>query len=463
MDTKSLLSTIEEYCRRTRTAESTFGRHAVNDGKLVSRLRQNSAVTTKTIQRVQDFIVRGGTRMQHAIAPSRPTTNQSAHSRPALEAEQNFRFFDNRQKYLMFVNTCSEKWVVASRIGQELANLRPRPPALRLFDAGIGDGTVLTRVMRSMHQRHPHTPFYVVGKEISLEDVRLALEKMPDRFHEHPSTALVITNLNYADAPWLAPSSVTAAASLTWHEVALTGNSSAEFEEQITELQPFLARNWRARASRKTGNPIYEKPTVLVLYRQDQRFLLDSILPRRGQPVADYDLVIASQPYRARASVAFKAGKVIAPLARALGSGGRLIGIHSIGGDPGLELVRKIWPDEEPFATNRHELLKATRDELGKAARNLHFHALPEERARFRYDMHTLPNEIAETGSSIGTSTLMAAWNAATYVAQIEDQRLKEAMTGSAYLEATAAVLQAHDGLWFNDESFVISRSRDPG
>ena len=25
-----------------------------------------------------------------------------------------FRFYDNRQKYLMFVNTCSEKWVVAN-------------------------------------------------------------------------------------------------------------------------------------------------------------------------------------------------------------------------------------------------------------------------------------------------------------------------------------------------------------
>ena len=27
-----------------------------------------------------------------------------------------------------------------------------------------------------------YMPFYIVGKEISLEDVRLALEKMPDRF-----------------------------------------------------------------------------------------------------------------------------------------------------------------------------------------------------------------------------------------------------------------------------------------
>src|SRR6202040_3001660 len=108
------------------------------------------------------------------------------------DPQRNFRFFDNRQKYLLFVHTCSEKWVVASRVTLELANVHPRPPALRVFDAGVGDGTVLLRVLRAMHDRFPHTPFYVVGKEISLEDVRLALQKMSDRFQEHPATVLVL-------------------------------------------------------------------------------------------------------------------------------------------------------------------------------------------------------------------------------------------------------------------------------
>ncbi len=109
-------------------------------------------------------------------SPSAPDVDPSA---------QNFRFYDNRQKYLMFVNTCSEKWVVADRISQELDQLHPRPPALRIFDAGVGDGTVLARVMRQMHLRFEKYPFYIVGKEISLEDVRLTLEKLPDRLFEH--------------------------------------------------------------------------------------------------------------------------------------------------------------------------------------------------------------------------------------------------------------------------------------
>ena len=71
--------------------------------------------------------------------------------------------------------------------------------------------------------------------------------------------------------------------------------------------------------------------------------------------------------------------------------------------------------------------------------------------------MHTLPTEI---NPSIGTSTLFAAWNAAIYVAQIEERRLSDALGDPKYVEATQEVLERNNGLWFNDESYVISRDR---
>ncbi len=374
------------------------------------------------------------------------------------DPQRNFRFFDNRQKYLLFVNTCSEKWVIAHRVTLELANIHPRPPAVRVFDAGVGDGSVLARVMRAMHDRFPTMPFYVVGKEISLEDIRLTLQKMADRFFEHPATVLVLTNLAYADAPWLAVKSLTAASSLVWHELPLAGNSAHRFEQQIGDLEPFLAENWKAGVSPKTGNPVYERPVVIVIYREDHKFLLDPIIPRAGGTIANYDLVMASQPYRARSSLDFKAKRVIAPLARALGPGGRLLGIHSFGQDPGMEIIRKIWPGDNPFTTDRHQVLKAVKDELGPAGRDLNFNAYADNRSIFRYEMHTLPSEVS---GSIGTSTLFAAWNAAIYVAQVEDDRLDVVVNDGRYLQATREVLQQHGGLWFNDESYVISRRRD--
>ena len=143
-----------------------------------------------------------------ALPLVKPPAPPVASGQAGDDPQRNFRFFDNRQKYLLFVNTCSEKWEIAHRVGMELANIHPRPPAVRVFDAGVGDGTVLARVMRTMHDRFPTMPFYVVGKEISLEDIRLTLHKMADRFVEHPSSVLVLTNLAYSEAPWLAVKSL---------------------------------------------------------------------------------------------------------------------------------------------------------------------------------------------------------------------------------------------------------------
>ena len=90
-----------------------------------------------------------------------------------------FRFFDNREKYLLFVTTTSEKAVVAARIGNELDFLKPTPPALRVFDAGTGNGVVLANVLRHLHRRMPTVPLVVVGKEVWMEDARLTLSRCP--------------------------------------------------------------------------------------------------------------------------------------------------------------------------------------------------------------------------------------------------------------------------------------------
>ena len=367
-----------------------------------------------------------------------------------------FRFYDNRQKYLAFITVSNEKWAIARRAAGELALLQPTPPALRLFDAGMGDGTVITRLMRSAHRRFPTVPVCVVAKEISLEDVRLGLEKLPDRLFEHPATVFVVTNLNYTEAPRLRPRDEARAGRLDWQEVGLTGTTADEYAQQIEDLGSVLANGWQTTPSPKTGNPLVVRPTGLVLYRQDHKFLLDTVIPTpRGGTAGQYDLILASQPWRARMGADFKVQKVLAPLARSLAPGGRLLAIQSHGHDPGLEIIQQLWPDEQPFQVSRHQLLAALRRELADEARNYELSDLPDEQAIIRYQMHTLPSEICDR---IGTSTLFAAWNAAIYVNQIEEERLDAVVTTGAYLEATQRVLQKYGGLWFNDEAFVVVR-----
>jgi hypothetical protein len=366
-----------------------------------------------------------------------------------------FRFYDNRQKYLAFVNTCNEKQKVADRAADELREIRPSPPALRLFDAGMGDATVLARLMRSAHASWPNVPQMVVAKEISREDVRLGLEKMPDRFLEHPTTVLVVTNLQYADAPALRPRAGEDLTRLNWQVLRLKGDSSHDYARQIDGLSAVLDYGWATRPSEASGNPVYVRPSVLVIYREDHAFMLDGVIPRPESPPVEYDFILASQPWRARMSAQFKVGKVLLPLTRRLAQRGRLLVIQSRGDDPGLEIVRALWPGEAPFQVDRHRLLSELATALDADASKYSLPDPPDSESIFRYEMHTLP---AEVGDRIGTSMLFAAWNAAIYVNQIEDERLGAVVGNGTYLPATQAVLRKHGGLWFNDESFVVSR-----
>ena len=466
MSKDQLLTAVIEFCKEYKMAESTFGRKAVNDGKFVSRLRTGARVTPETFEKVKKFINSSGNvksieidnQNLHVLPKEDNVDDKNIFDEKSKSKKKNFRFFDNRQKYLLFVSTCSEKEVISKRIGMELGHIKPKPPAIRIFDAGMGDGTVLAGVMREMHHRYPTMPFYISGKEISLEDVRICLSKMSDRLFEHPASVLVFTNLFYSEAPWLKPKSMASSNSMVWKEVALQGGSSHEFAEQLNELRGFLDENWQAGHSPKTGNPIYERPTVLIIYREDHKFLLSDVIPKQDIKKADYDLVLASQPYRLRVSSEVKSRNVLLPLVKSLGRGGRLIGIHSSGDDPGHQILKEIWPNDNPFVSDRHSLLKAVKNELGSDARHYNIKANSDNRSIFKYTMHSLPSELE---ASIGTSTLFAAWNAATYVGQIDEQRLETAMRSVDYLSITQKALKKYGGLWFNDESYTISRKND--
>ena len=210
-------------------------------------------------------------------------------------------------------NTCSSS-PPAARSGRSPTGWRWNWPtstrvrrACGIFDAGIGDGTVLTRVMRATHSRFPTIPLYVVGKEISLEDVRLALEKMPDRFYEHPATVLVITNMYYSEAPWLTP------------QLGDRGDEPRVARGQPSRLLLARVRGADHRApavprrelARQGGQERQSDLREAGRARASIATTTSSCSTRCGRGGArrraDYDLVIASQPYRARATVEFKA------------------------------------------------------------------------------------------------------------------------------------------------------------
>src|SRR5450631_4065502 len=93
-----ILGEIRDFCRATQTAESTFGRLVVNDGKLVSRLRDGAKITTGTLDKVRAYLTEHRTASpsaQSAAQPAARPVNGSAVTQPI--APPGFRFFDNRQ------------------------------------------------------------------------------------------------------------------------------------------------------------------------------------------------------------------------------------------------------------------------------------------------------------------------------------------------------------------------------
>src|ERR1700756_5989041 len=106
MKNDEILAQISEFCRNSDMAESTFGRRAVNDGKLVHRLREGKRITIDTLDRIQAYIA--------ASTPGGVPPPRGLEVPPEKrDPRGNFRFFENREKSLLFVPTSGEKRVIA--------------------------------------------------------------------------------------------------------------------------------------------------------------------------------------------------------------------------------------------------------------------------------------------------------------------------------------------------------------
>ena len=364
----------------------------------------------------------------------------------------NFRFFDSRQKYLLFVTTTNEKNIIAEKISTQIKKIKPKKPSLNILDAGLGDGTLLMSVLRNCHREFPTIPFLVYGKEISMEDVRLSIEKLPDRFMEHPNMIFVASNLYYSEIASLNSSNSVKQQHIKWDILKLKGNSSFEFNQQLSQLDTMLQNNWQVERHPTSGNPTYKLPSVLIIYRKDHEFSLDHIIPKQDGAKNYFDLIIASQPYRSRISVQKKVDYVVKPMIQALASKGRLILVHASGNDPSMKIIKKVWPDENPFPSLSSDITAYLIRILNKnILRKLKLHS-PEI---FRYNLRALPNEI-ENG--IATSLIFSSWNAATYVCQINNENVMEAEQDGQYVHHIQKTIKKYGGIWFNDELLVIEQ-----
>ncbi len=459
-DIAALVKEVREFCDRYGIAESTFGRHAVNDGKLVNRIANGSWIEEETSRRMQEFMARverGEVVLRGR--PKRKISDSNAEKMAELISRESsvrtpgsFAFHEQRQRFHVFANTTNESWVVADRVSAELADIAPGRDGFRLLYTPMDNGIILTRTLRALHALHPDVPVLVTMKGRGLEDLRNTMGRLVDRLAEHPLSVFAMTNMYLREAVDLTKRSDDSPASLVWRDKALGGNRTYDFQGQVADLYGELSREWLIHQGRNL-QPVYAVPSVVTIYRADRAKALKRILPKPGDAALRYDYALLNHPYLHSHTMTFRLDHVLRPVFDRLADGGRMTVIQGLGQDPAHEIVSRLWPDQAPVPS-RYDVIREFRKAL--AGDEASISGLTDTHALFRFDMHTLP--VIE-GQNLGTQSLSAAFNNAVYFAQVREELAQEAIhEGRRYLEVTEDVLRRHGGLWFVNEAFSVTR-----
>ena len=137
---------------------------------------------------------------------------------------------------------------------------------------------------------------------------------------------------------------------------------------------------------------------------------------------------------------------------KALAPKGKLIIIHAAGKDPANQIIKKIWPTENPFPTLVNEITKYLKLNLPKEQlKKLSF----LKKQIICCKLRALPNEIQ---GRIATSVIFSAWNVAIYVNQIDELKVLQSEKSQNYQKIVSEIVNKNNGLYFNNEIFVIQR-----
>ena len=80
---------------------------------------------------------------------------------------------------------------------------------------------------------------------------------------------------------------------INWNVVKLKGDTSLEFAQQLRKQNEFLEKKWNIEINKKSGNHTYKEPSVMVIYREDQEFNVNELIPTKKKSDNKFDLIIA--------------------------------------------------------------------------------------------------------------------------------------------------------------------------
>ena len=356
------------------------------------------------------------------------------------------RFYDSRLSYLSFVQNTNEKKIISKKIYPYIEKL-PKKKVTRFLDAGIGDGTITSNIIKRFHDVHPNSLLLITGKEISFEDVFNSLIKFPDRFVEHPKLAITLTNMKFAELGLLSPTNENLP--IIKKNIVLKGKNAYEFEQQLEKLDSFINKNWGFDID-DNGRTAYVRPCLINIYREDCKELIEKNIPKTHKK-NEYDFILASQAYRSRSLTKSKITNVIKPLACALKKNGTLIITHSAGNDSVTSILNNRFVKADLFPDDGRSILKFINQNKSLNGNTYQF----SKPKNYSYSFRKIPSEIVNQMSS---SSLDSKISNLFYIGQLSNDEKNLILDDQKKINKLKKLILNQDRIIFNNEIFSIKK-----
>ena len=363
------------------------------------------------------------------------------------------RFFDDRLKYLSFIQNTGEKKAISEKIFSHISKLSENKSYIRVLDAGTGDGTIFSNMIKSFHKYHPYTSLLITGKEISYEDLKNTIEKMPDRFVEHPNLLITMTNVKFSELGSIEGSKKIKEKKVKEFNLALKNNNSFDFNSQITSrhLGNFIKKNWGIVID-KNGSTSYSNPCIIRIYREDNEKHLKKFL-KNDYKNNKYDLIVASQSYRAAAPVKAKVNNVIGPLIGLLNKSGKLLVTHTCGGESIHKILKLAFKDKELFPNTAKDIIEYLKNSpFGESG--LYSFSKP---VSYYFEFKRAPDQ---TVTELFGHNSDAKWANILYVGQVAEKDIQKLEGNPRLRNKVRKTIDNSNQLKFKNELFSITKVR---
>ena len=274
---------------------------------------------------------------------------------------------------------------------------------------------------------------------------------MPDRFVEHPNLLLTMTNVKFSELGLIESENRINNKKIRKFDLILKSDNSFDFNSQITsnKLGNFIKKYWGIEIDDK-GRTSYSNPCLVRIYREDNLRQLKQFL-NKNYKNNNYDLIIASQAYRAASSVKVKINNVIGPLMSLLNISGKLIVTHSIGGKSVQKVLKSAFKKKEAFPNTAKDIIDYLKNNYSQI-NGIYNYSNPNI---YNFKFKKAPDK---TVTELFGHDIDAKWANILYVGQIPEKDIQLFEKNSRAYNKVKKIIKTSKNIEFENEIFTITK-----